>query len=294
MPVPAERCFTFNGFSYAAQLWGEAGDLPVIALHGWLDNAASFSVLAPRLTGVKCLAIDLAGHGASDHLPGFTDYPVWSEIAAIYAIADAMGWQRFAVMGHSRGAMMAVLTASLYPERISQVILLDALMPPSVEPAQAAERMQAGIDEIRFRLQREQSLYASYEDAIRARCQSRHGVVTSQTAEILATRGLREVDQQYHWHADGKLWASSLVALTEEMMNNYIAKITEEHVPVLLLLGEEGYIKRQESTSKFRRHCEQVITALSITVEVFDDGHYLHMEKAVDDVAKSITGFMRV
>lgn len=49
----------------AAHLFGPADGIPVIALHGWLDNANSFARLAPRLKGLRIVALDLAGHGYS-------------------------------------------------------------------------------------------------------------------------------------------------------------------------------------------------------------------------------------
>ena len=53
----------------AAHLFGPQQGIPVIALHGWLDNANTFARLAPRLHGLRIVALDLAGHGYSDHRP---------------------------------------------------------------------------------------------------------------------------------------------------------------------------------------------------------------------------------
>lgn len=58
----------------AAHLFGPADGLPVIALHGWLDNANSFARLAPRLKGLRIVALDLAGHGYSEHRPPGAGY----------------------------------------------------------------------------------------------------------------------------------------------------------------------------------------------------------------------------
>ncbi|NVK25415.1 MAG: hypothetical protein HWE10_10850, partial [Gammaproteobacteria bacterium] len=43
------------------------GQEPVLALHGWLDNAASFIPLIQNIPTVNWTAIDLPGHGASFH-----------------------------------------------------------------------------------------------------------------------------------------------------------------------------------------------------------------------------------
>ena len=52
-----------------AKRWGEEGGIPTLCLHGFLDNAASFDRLAPKLHGLDIVAMDFAGHGWSDHRP---------------------------------------------------------------------------------------------------------------------------------------------------------------------------------------------------------------------------------
>lgn len=285
-----EKRFTFNGFTYAAQLWGESDDLPVIALHGWLDNSASFEKLAPQLPGFQCLAMDLAGHGFSDHHSGFTDYPVWSEITAIFAIADLMGWQQFSLVGHSRGAMMAFLTAAVFPERISKLVLIDAIAPPYVLDKTAPKRVASSLQEIQSRLARETSLYPSYQKAINARCQSRTAPVLEPTAELLATRGLQKIQGQYHWHADGKLWAPSYIGLSEQMIAAFAHKLTD--MDTLVILGEKGMIKAIPKDSDSFAHQQRIIEMMSAKVVYFDDGHFLHMEKSSEEVAGVISQFL--
>lgn len=285
----SERRFNLNGFTYAAQLWGEEGGLPFIALHGWLDNSASFDVLAPQLDGIQCLALDLAGQGFSDHQPGWNDYPVWSEVAAIYEIADQMGWQQFGLIGHSRGAMMSLLIAGVYPERVSHLIMIDSLLPPLVEPGLAAERMVDSLKETRFRVSRPLSLYPSYEEAIRARCLSRFAGIGKEAAMLLAKRGLREVDGQFHWHADGKLWAPSRVAMSSDMFDCFLRKVTAK---ALLLVGEDGLSKKLAADPNALADHQQAIEVLLPQVYEFAGGHFLHMEEPASQVASAIAQFV--
>ncbi|MBC7990158.1 MAG: alpha/beta fold hydrolase [Luteimonas sp.] len=90
----------------------------VLALHGWLDNAASFVPLAQRLDGIDLVAIDLPGHGASAHLPAGADYSFAGTVNALLDIADALQWPRFALLGHSMGAGIGSLLAAACPQRI--------------------------------------------------------------------------------------------------------------------------------------------------------------------------------
>ena len=69
-PLPLQ--WEINGLKLAGLSWGKPGDRPLLALHGWLDNAASFSLLAPLMTGYNVVALDLTGHVAAvlADLPG--------------------------------------------------------------------------------------------------------------------------------------------------------------------------------------------------------------------------------
>src|SRR3546814_4905525 len=87
---------------------GEPGAPRVLALHGWLVNAASFVPLAVEFerigTRVDLAAPDLPGHGRSAHLPPGADYSFAGALHSVLDVADALGWERFALLGHSMGA----------------------------------------------------------------------------------------------------------------------------------------------------------------------------------------------
>lgn len=57
---PSELSFTVADSHFAAQAWGNENDLPILALHGWLDNSSSFFALAPQIKNAYIVAIDMA------------------------------------------------------------------------------------------------------------------------------------------------------------------------------------------------------------------------------------------
>ncbi|TCZ81442.1 alpha/beta fold hydrolase, partial [Lysobacter sp. N42] len=79
-----------TAFGRLAALRSASGGVPVLALHGWLDNAASFLPMAAHLPGLDLVALDLPGHGASAHLPASADYTLVAAARAALAAADAL------------------------------------------------------------------------------------------------------------------------------------------------------------------------------------------------------------
>ena len=106
---------------------GTPGAPRVLALHGWLDNAASFLPLAPFLDGIELVAIDMPGHGRSAHLPAGADYSFAGALANLLDVADALGWDRFGLLGHSMGGAIASLLAAACPERVTRLLVARGL-----------------------------------------------------------------------------------------------------------------------------------------------------------------------
>lgn len=107
---------------------GRDGAPRVLALHGWLDNAASFVPLAPYLDAVDLVAIDLPGHGRSAHLPPGADYSFAGALHSVLDAADALGWDRFGLLGHSMGAGIGSLVAAGCPQRIARGVFEGAIV----------------------------------------------------------------------------------------------------------------------------------------------------------------------
>src|SRR5690606_3948749 len=107
MRTPEERRIEAWGLPLAGRFWPGEGT-PILALHGGLDNANSFLPLAAHL-GQPLFALDFAGHGKSAARPLNTAIHYIDNVRDVLAAADALGWQRFVLLGHSMGAGVASL-----------------------------------------------------------------------------------------------------------------------------------------------------------------------------------------
>jgi haloacetate dehalogenase len=121
---------------------GGAGP-PTLLLHGFPETHLCWQQVAPRLAGAhRLVAPDLRGYGASEAPAGgplgegYSKRQMAGELVELMA---ALGHERFAVVGHDRGARVAFRLALDHPERVIRIALLNIV--PTVEQF---ERMGAG------------------------------------------------------------------------------------------------------------------------------------------------------
>ncbi len=268
-----EKTFLIRDLKIRAKCWNEGESYKVIALHGWLDNAASFDVLAPKFTGCSVVAIDLPGQGFSDHRPLSATYHLWDDLLDVLAVADELGWQEFAVLGHSRGAMLSIMLAASCPERINRLFLVDGLMPIPVKLEDAPKQLRSYIDDFR-REQRDSRVFDDRTAAIKVRAKA--GRIPESVAALLAERNLREVDTGWQWHVDSRLKAASAIKLSSEHNAAFLDAVK---CPVQVFLASEG-LGSYQKIDKF--------------LEKYDDflwyklkgHHHLHMDDQAEEIAK--------
>ena len=272
-----EESFTVYGRRIAALCSGEPGQVPVVALHGWLDNAESFRALSEKLEGIYLVAPDLAGNGRSDHRSADGEYNIWSDLPDIEALLDTLGWERCHFLGHSRGALIASLYAGARPERVGRLMLLDAHSPQSVPASDCPDQLRAYIrDKQRF-LDKPGRVFNSEEAPIRLRCNG----LGEAAATLLVRRNLKPVDGGWSWSFDARLQGASAFKLTEEHNTAIMSALS---MPTLILLAQEGLGARYNS---------EVVANPGIRIEFVPGGHHCHMEDSAALVAEQLQAFMR-
>ncbi|MEX1665798.1 alpha/beta fold hydrolase [Zhongshania arctica] len=276
-----EKSFNVEGLNIAAKLWGDDSGFPVIALHGWLDNAASFDVLAEQLPSLQILALDLPGHGLSDHKPPSGDYAIWDDLRCIVSVADQMGWQEFSLLGHSRGAIIAALLSAATPERIRHLICLDGLLPPPETatnfPAQMAKYLK---DYTQTSRSRGDKGHADFDAAVTARCKAT-SMAPVAAALIVARGSVQADDGRYYWRSDKRLKLASPVKLSLEQLQAAIDAIA---APAMLILAKQGFGEWLATLP--------VNIGSRFSVREIDGHHHCHMEGQSSQIAAWIMEFL--
>ena len=279
--MPLERRFALRGLTLAGREWGREDGLPVLALHGWLDNAGSFDLLAPLLRGCRVVALDAAGHGLSDFRSADSGYNLWQDVGDLIDVADSLGWQRFRFIGHSRGAAIGTLLAGTFPDRVEQMVLIEGGLPLVDPPERAPERLAEALRGRRELAGRTGRVFPDRARAIAERAAG-FSKVTLEAAEILARRSLRETEGGFTWRADQRLKAPSDVRYTIDQVRAFVARAT---APVLMFRATRspfgGMAEYEEILPAFR----------GLEVVRLDGGHHLHMEGAEGEIARRVLEF---
>ncbi len=202
----------------------DRGARRVLALHGWLDNAASFVPLSTHLhtQELDLVLLDLPGHGHSAWLPVGAEYTLSSTIAVLLQVADALGWERFTLLGHSLGGGIASVLATAAPERVEALIAIEALGALAEPVENTATRLRDAVASARTLAERPLRVFPSMEMPVRARMLVNQ--LTEPAARLLVERGVRVVEGGYSWCSDPRLTPAA-IRMTEAQIDVLLASI---------------------------------------------------------------------
>ncbi|MEK7704735.1 MAG: alpha/beta hydrolase [Myxococcota bacterium] len=281
MTQPHELTLDVGGLSVAARRWGTVGTKPVLALHGWLDNAASFDRLAPLLPGVDLVAMDLPGHGRSQHRPIGATYHFVDWLVDVDRVLDALGWSTATLLGHSLGAAIASVYAGALPERVEGLIAIDGLGPMSDDESAAPERLRDHLIERRRAARRRPTVFADVPAAARRLCQVAAGL-SQDSAEILSARGTAPCDGGVVWRADPRLRGRSAWRSSEAQVHALLQAV---RCPTLLVWARQGY-----PFDVAQMQARAALIAGLETLEV-DGSHHVHLD-APERLVERVRAFL--
>ncbi len=104
---------------------------PVVLIHGFPQTHAEWHEIAPALAKThRVVCLDLRGYGWSSAPHGDGGKALYSKRGMgedVIALMETLGYARFAVIGHDRGARVAYRLALDHPGRVERLVLLDIL-----------------------------------------------------------------------------------------------------------------------------------------------------------------------
>ena len=254
---------------------GRGDDGPrVLALHGWLDNAASFIPLAAHLPGIELVAIDQPGHGRSVHLPAGADYSFAGAINTILDVADSLGWESFSLLGHSMGAGISSMVAAACPQRIERLVAIEGLGALAETPERTVPRMREAVSAQRALRGKSLRTFLDIDSAVRARMHAGRvpdSGLSEPLVRLLVERGLRAVDGGHAWSSDPRLTLPTMIRTTEEQVEALVAGI---ECPSLAVFAEPAQAYLPDD---LRRRRAALLPQGELVV--LPGHHHLHMDQ---------------
>jgi pimeloyl-ACP methyl ester carboxylesterase len=119
----------------------EGSGPPLLLVHGWPLSSRTWRKVVPGLAdSFRCIAIDLLGAGET--LPPEEQEPtIGMQGNVVIGLANALGLDRFALVGHDSGGSVARAAAVAAPDRVTHLILADTEIPAHRPPLVVAFQM---------------------------------------------------------------------------------------------------------------------------------------------------------
>jgi pimeloyl-ACP methyl ester carboxylesterase len=251
-----------------------------LCLHGWLDNANSFLPLAEKLPHLQLIAIDLPGHGQSDHRSPDAHYHFLDWVDDVVQLLPLLSDQPLTLIGHSMGGMIATAVAASFPELVSRLILLDSIGLVTGAEQDTSLQLRKALLSRQKRLDKRKPLYPDLASAAAARqAQSDFDLAS---ALLLAERGTLQQENSCTWSADLRLREVSAYRLSEAQAQQLIEAV---QAPVVALMAKQGIELMQQGRQRWQAHYQK------IQLLELDGGHHLHMTHSTE-VATQISSFL--
>jgi len=220
-------------------------DAPVVLLiHGLYGSTTSWRYNVDELVtaGYRVIAYDRPGFGLSDKVEDF-DYSLTNQVELVVQLLDALEVGQTAVVGHSAGAKVAAEFARLHPERVTQLVLADALTTVGGPPA-----FVGGLVDL-------PPVWRWGRIALQAYF-TRENLEDSLSSFYVDPSFLIEADYDAYWRAfQTPGWDVALLALTRDSAGEQLteAELQQITAETLLLWGEQDTVTPLAQAENLKR-----------------------------------------
>ncbi|MEM8629975.1 MAG: alpha/beta hydrolase [Pseudomonadota bacterium] len=260
----------------------DGAGLPLLCLAGLSRNTRDFEPVVARFAeSARVICLDSRGRGASDFDPDYHNYNVLQESLDALALLDHLGIEKAAILGTSRGGLIAMTLAVGHKDRLRGVFLND--IGPLIEPA--------GLAHI-FTYLGNRPQFSDYDDAaekLEVAMAARFPGVSRAAWRVYAERIWREVEDGLDLRYDPNLRRASLEqSAGDQMPNLWPLYDALQDLPIALLRGANSDLLSAETARKMIERHPGVLYA-----EVPDRGHVPFLDEPqsialIEDFLKAV------
>ncbi|NEO57615.1 MAG: alpha/beta fold hydrolase [Okeania sp. SIO3B5] len=274
--IRSEKFIEFRGNQICLCSWGAANAPVVLCIHGLLDQGLVWQEVALPLVakGYRVVAPDLFGHGRSSHLEMVTSYNLLTFLAQIDRVIQELSDQPLLLVGHSMGAMLATAIASVLPEKIKRLILVELPLPAE------ENKQESRVNQLTTCLEYMNSTpqHPTFPDVATAASRLRQATpsLSEEFSYILAQRITKPEQAGVCWSWDAILRTRSVLSF-----NNFygdrsqcLQMLKSLEVPTTLIYGDNSKLNRPEDLQL------QQITMTQAKQVFLSGGHNLHIDAA--------------
>ncbi|PSF39268.1 beta-ketoacyl synthase [Aphanothece hegewaldii CCALA 016] len=264
--------------------WGEHGTAksthnqdrePILCLHGILEQGLAWENVAIPLAelGYRIIAPDLRGHGKSDHVGCGGSYNMLDFLGDIDAIASMITDQNFTLVGHSFGSVLASMYASIRPQKVKKLILVDPVIPPNSNESETVEQLATHLDYLLS-----PPSYPIFKDLKEAaeRLRLATPAMSEEFSLRLAQRITEPAQNGIHWRWDAKLRTRAGLEFNGINQAKYLSLLKSIQCPITLIYGDMSEFNRPEDLILQEK---AMSTAKKI---ILSGGHNLHIERPTE------------
>ena len=133
-----------GGFTFRAQADGPGDGPLVLFLHGFPQTSHTWRAQLPVLAaaGYRAVAPDQRGYSPGARPEGVEHYKTGTLVGDVIAMADALGRDRFHLVGHDWGGALSWITAAWHPQRLDSLTVLSRPHPDAFARAMAEDAGQ--------------------------------------------------------------------------------------------------------------------------------------------------------
>lgn len=254
----------------------------IVMLHGFMDFSHSFDLLANELKDdYEIYVWDARGFGDTDWVHESGYYHFAEYVYDLDLFLNFINQEKYILVGHSMGGIIASLYSSIFPEKISHLINLEGWFFRNPKTEEAPKKMKDWI--VGIKNNKPSTPMKNLAEAS-DRLLKNDPFMTEEISLHLAHEGTKIIDDRYYWKHDSlhKTVAPTLTNI--EQIKEFLKKIT---IPTLLLKGNG---QKNIFLNNSFVNGESFFPDAKI-VEIENAGHNLHLHQP-EKIANLIKDFL--